>query len=73
MGVNDAQNPNNEFMEITLDPRYVTTPSFDMTGFVLHHRARIARQHARLGVSAVHPPDDSVPAERAGLDRLATS
>ena len=37
MGVNDAQNPNNEFVEITLDPRFVTTPTFDMTGFVLRN------------------------------------
>jgi len=36
-GVNDAQNPNNEFVEITLDPRYVTTSTFDMTGFVLRN------------------------------------
>src|SRR5262249_3743459 len=38
MGVNDAQNPNNEFVEVTLDPRYVTTPSFDMTGFTLQNK-----------------------------------
>lgn len=37
MGVNDARNPNNEFVEITLDPRYVTTLTFDMTGFVLRN------------------------------------
>lgn len=37
MGVDDVQNPNNEFVEITLDPRYVTTPTFDMTGFVLRN------------------------------------
>jgi murein DD-endopeptidase MepM/ murein hydrolase activator NlpD len=37
MGVNDARNPNNEFVEITLDPRYATTPTFDMTGFILRN------------------------------------
>ena len=38
MGVNDAQNPSNEFVEITLDSRYVTTPTFDMTGFTLQNK-----------------------------------
>ena len=37
MGANDAENPNNEFVEITLDGRYVTTPTFDMTGFTLRN------------------------------------
>ena len=37
MGVNDAQNPNNEFVEIALDPRFVTTPTFDLTGFILRN------------------------------------
>ena len=38
MGANDAKNPNNEFVEITLDARYVTTTTFDMTRFSLRNK-----------------------------------
>ena len=38
MGVDDAKNPNNEFVEVTLDPRYVPTSTFDMTGFTLQNK-----------------------------------
>jgi len=33
MGWQDALRPNNEFVELTLDPRFVPTGSFDLTGF----------------------------------------
>lgn len=37
LGVDDPHNSNNEFVEITPDPRYVSTPTFDMTGFLLRN------------------------------------
>jgi murein DD-endopeptidase MepM/ murein hydrolase activator NlpD len=37
MGVRDSQYPNNEFVEVTLDPRFAPTGSADLTGFSLRN------------------------------------
>jgi murein DD-endopeptidase MepM/ murein hydrolase activator NlpD len=39
MGYADSQNPNNEFAELTLDPRFAPSGSFDLTGFTLSNNA----------------------------------
>jgi murein DD-endopeptidase MepM/ murein hydrolase activator NlpD len=37
MGYKDSENPNNEFVELTLDPRFSSGPDFDLTGFRLRN------------------------------------
>ena len=37
MGWKDEQNPNNEFVELTLDLRFVPSGTFDLTGFLLRN------------------------------------
>ena len=37
MGVNDALNPNNEFVEITVDPRFASAP-VALRGFLLQNK-----------------------------------
>lgn len=37
MGKDDAHNPNNEFVGITLDPRFAATSSCDLSGFTLRN------------------------------------
>lgn len=37
MGVKDDQNPNNQFVELALDPRFAPSPSYDLSGFKLRN------------------------------------
>jgi hypothetical protein len=39
VGVNDATNPNNEFVDVTMDPRYVSGGRFDLSGWRLRNNA----------------------------------
>jgi len=39
MGWRDAENANNEFVELTLDYRVWPRPTFDLTGFSLRNNA----------------------------------
>ena len=42
MGYKDDQNPNNEIVELTLDPRYSPGPLYDLTGFRLQNNAGVS-------------------------------
>jgi len=39
VGVNDAANPNNEFVDVTMDPRYVSGGTFDLSGWRLRNNS----------------------------------
>lgn len=37
MGVDDAHNPDNEYVDVTIDPRYVPSGTFSLTGWTLRN------------------------------------